>query len=83
MSVLMGRGAALAGRKQFAEAEPLLVQGYEGMKQHQAKIPAANKHCLTDSLERLVELYEATGRRDRAAVLRKDLEQIQGTSSAP
>src|SRR5207245_269157 len=30
-------GEALVGQKQYAAAEPLLVQGYEGMKQREAK----------------------------------------------
>ncbi len=32
-------GTALAGRKQYAEAEPLLIGGYEGLKGREAAIP--------------------------------------------
>src|SRR5262249_39694893 len=32
-------GAALLGQKKYAEAEPLLLKGYDGMKQRVAKIP--------------------------------------------
>ena len=32
-------GTALAGRKQYAEAEPLLIGGYEGLKAREAAIP--------------------------------------------
>ena len=32
-------GGVLLGQKKYADAEPLLLQGYEGMKQREAKIP--------------------------------------------
>jgi tetratricopeptide (TPR) repeat protein len=51
--------ASLLGQKRYAEAEPLLLAGYEGMKQCQATIPAYYKNLLTESLERLVQLYDA------------------------
>jgi hypothetical protein len=68
-------GASLAGQKKYAEAEPLLVQGYEGLKAREAKIPPAVKHRLTEALEQLVQLYEATGKPDEAAKWRKELEE--------
>ena len=49
----------------------MLVQGYEGMKQREAKIPAQGKNRLTDALERLVQLYDAWGKPDQADVWRK------------
>src|SRR5262249_26015412 len=36
-------GGALNGQQRHAEAEPLLVQGYEGMKQRAAEIPIEGK----------------------------------------
>ena len=33
-------GGSLMGQKKFAEAEPLILAGYEGMKAREAKIPA-------------------------------------------
>ena len=67
-------GGALLGQKKYTDAEPLLLQGYEGMKQREAKIPAVGKVRLTEALEWLVQLYEATGRKDKAAEWRKKLE---------
>jgi len=32
-------GGSLLGQKKYAEAEPLLLSGYEGMKQREVKIP--------------------------------------------
>jgi hypothetical protein len=67
-------GAALLGQKKYAEAEPLLVHGYEGMNQRQGKIPSPHKVRLTEALERLVRLYEAWEKPDQAAKWRKEWE---------
>jgi hypothetical protein len=45
-------GASLAGQKKYAQAEPLLVSGYIGLKQHQATIPSARRHVLCEGGER-------------------------------
>ena len=50
-------GAALSGQKKFAEAEPLLIAGYKGMKQRESTIAAAAKIRVTEALQRLVDLY--------------------------
>jgi serine/threonine protein kinase/tetratricopeptide (TPR) repeat protein len=67
-------GGTLAGQKQYAEAEPLLLQGYEGMRQRAAKVPPAHRHRFTEVLERLVQLYDAWGKKDQAAEWQKQLE---------
>jgi tetratricopeptide (TPR) repeat protein len=59
-------GDALLAQKKYAEAEPRLVQGYEGMKQREAKIPPPAKVRLTEAGERLVRLYAAWGKPDEA-----------------
>ena len=67
-------GDALLGQKKYAAAEPLLLAGYEGMKQREAKIPPSGKVRLTQALERLVQLDEALQKKDEAAKWRKELE---------
>jgi tetratricopeptide (TPR) repeat protein len=59
-------GGALLGQKKYADAEPLLKAGYEGMKAREKTIPPQNKVRLLEAAERLVELYEATERKDEA-----------------
>jgi serine/threonine protein kinase/tetratricopeptide (TPR) repeat protein len=60
-------GGSLLAQKESAEAEPLLLSGYEGMKQREETIPPIiRKSRLTEAIERLVKLYEATGRREKA-----------------
>jgi len=73
-------GGALLGQKKFAEAEPLLVQGYQGMKDRDAKIPPQGKGNLGEGLQRLVQLYEATGDKEKTETWRK---RLQGTQASP
>ena len=60
-----------------------LLAGYLGMKEREAKILAPDKKYLTQSLERLVELYDAWGQPDKAAPWRKELEARQGEGKKP
>jgi dipeptidyl aminopeptidase/acylaminoacyl peptidase len=66
-------GGSLLGQKKYAEAESLLLSGYEGMKQREDRIPQAGKPRLSETLQRLVQLYEATDRPDQAAAWKKKL----------
>ena len=66
-------GDSLLGQKKYAEAESLLVQGYEGMKQREANIPAVYKVRLTEALEGLVQLFEARSNPNEAARWRAEL----------
>jgi serine/threonine protein kinase/tetratricopeptide (TPR) repeat protein len=67
-------GAALAGQKKYAQAEPLLLSGYEGLTLREPLIPKHFKHFVTDALERLVQLYDDWGKKDKAGEWRKKLE---------
>ena len=68
-------GDCLLRQKQYAAAEPLLVAGCEGLKQQQERVPAEHKARLKEAGERLIRLYEATGRAEKAAGLRAELDQ--------
>ncbi len=70
-------GEALLGQKKFTEAEPLLLSGYQGMKQREEKIPPRARIRVSEALERLVRLCEATGKKDEADKWRKELAQRQ------
>ena len=67
-------GEALLDQSKFADAEPLLLSGYQGMKQREDTIPSQDKPRLIKALERLVRLYEAWGKEDEAMKWRKELE---------
>src|SRR5271168_3217830 len=66
-------GAALLGQKKYAEAEPLLISGYEGMKQREAKFPPVVKGWMMENGGRIVELYKAWGKPQKAAEWREKL----------
>jgi eukaryotic-like serine/threonine-protein kinase len=75
-------GAALLHQQRYSEAEPHLLQGYAGMKQRVAQMPPPIRQPrLTEALERLVQLYEATGKKDEAAKWQKELEALKTAPS--
>lgn len=61
-------GGALAGLEKNAEAEPLLLRGYEGMKAREAAIPKAGgpEVFIPEALDRLIALHTATLKPDEA-----------------
>jgi hypothetical protein len=75
-------GAALLGQQKYADAEPLLLKGYEGMKQRADKIPPQSKPRLADAAARLVQLYEATNRPDDAQKWKDELEKLKAAQPA-
>jgi non-specific serine/threonine protein kinase/serine/threonine-protein kinase len=75
-------GGALLEQKKYAKAEPLLLAGYAGMKRHDAEIPPESKGRLTEALEWLVQLYEATGKADEVAKWRKELQAAKAATKA-
>jgi serine/threonine protein kinase/tetratricopeptide (TPR) repeat protein len=66
-------GGALTLQQKYADAEPLLLAGYEGMKQRATKIPVTSKLRLKDAAGRLVQLYDNWGKDAEAAKWRKEL----------
>jgi hypothetical protein len=61
-------GGALLGQKKYAEAEPLLVKGYEGLKTREKTIPkqGGGELRIPEALDRLIELYTAINKPDEA-----------------
>jgi non-specific serine/threonine protein kinase/serine/threonine-protein kinase len=60
-------GASLAGQLRYAEAEPLLLSGYEGMLHWEASIPASDRADLERAGARLVKFYRDWGRPEKAS----------------
>ena len=58
---------------------PLLVEGYSGMKDREAKIPPTAKTRLPEAIQRLVDLYVAWEKPEQAAEWQKQLDQAQAT----
>jgi tetratricopeptide (TPR) repeat protein len=61
-------GESFLGQKKYAEAEPLLLSGYEGMKRREQTMPPDRNITLREAIERVVQLYEAWGKPEKAAV---------------
>ncbi|HEY7326757.1 MAG TPA: serine/threonine-protein kinase [Gemmataceae bacterium] len=59
-------GGALLGQKKYAAAEPLLLKGYEGMKQREKTIQPQGAIRIPEALDRLIELSTATNKPDEA-----------------
>jgi hypothetical protein len=67
-------GACLLAESKFAEAEPLIVSGYEGLKARETRIPPpVAKARLTEAEGRVVRLYEFWGKTVKAAEWRRRL----------
>ena len=70
-------GGALLGQKKYDEARPLLIAGFEGMKQRSGGMVLSNRRVrLSDALDRLIALAEATGRPDEAKAWREEKARI-------
>ncbi len=58
-------GGSLLDQQRYAEAEPLLVQGYHGMDQRLDSIPWSRRAHLSQAAGWLIELSAALGRPDQ------------------
>ena len=70
-------GASLAGQKKYAEAEPLLLAGYQGMNARKDKIAVPDNYHLERAGEWLAQLYQAWGKPQKAAEWRQQLQQTK------
>jgi tetratricopeptide (TPR) repeat protein len=63
-------GAALAGEKRYADAEALLISGFEGMAARKAKIRAHDRPTLEQVGQWVVQLYQNWNQPEKAAAWR-------------
>jgi hypothetical protein len=64
-------GASLTAQTKYAEAEPLLVAGYQGMLQREATIPFEQRPALRAAGDQIAQLYEDWGKLEKAAEWRE------------
>ena len=65
-------GEALFRQQMTAKAEPLLMSGYEGLKQREATMNSESRaRLLKQAGDRIVKFYEASGKAEQAAEWRK------------
>jgi tetratricopeptide (TPR) repeat protein len=60
-------GASLAGQKKYAEAEPLLLEGYQGMLARKDRIGVPDWYHLERADEWIINLYQDWGKPAKAA----------------
>ena len=72
----MRLGATLMAKRNYEEAEPLLISGYEGMRQRESGI-RDRYIVLEESIQSLVQLFEDTFRFEKAAEWRTKLTVVQ------
>jgi serine/threonine protein kinase len=70
-------GAVYMGQELYEKAEPLLLQGYEGMKQREAVLPLDEKPRLVEVGERIVRFYEVTQQPEKARAWRGKLVTVK------
>jgi len=76
-------GSVLMRQKKYADAEPLLIDGYQGFKQREATLPPNFKGFMNAFLKRLIELYDEWGKPDEAAKWKAQLPKTEAKSSKP
>jgi len=64
-------GASLSGQKKYAEAEPLLLEGYQGMLARKDRIAVPDWYNLDRAGEWIAQLYQAWGKPQEAAKWQK------------
>ncbi|HTT62820.1 MAG TPA: hypothetical protein VMG35_13290, partial [Bryobacteraceae bacterium] len=75
-------GASLAGQKKYAEAEPLLIDGYQGVAARKDSISAEDRYHLDRAHSWIVQLYEAWGKPEKAAEWKQKPQSTKSTASA-
>jgi serine/threonine protein kinase/tetratricopeptide (TPR) repeat protein len=73
-------GAALLTQKKYAEAEPLLIEGYDGLTARVGQIPRPLAgHRVAEACQRIVRLYDAWGQPEKAGLWRTKLLGTRGS----
>jgi eukaryotic-like serine/threonine-protein kinase len=78
-------GSCLLGQKKYAEAEPLLLAGYQGMKERESTMSTLSKErdFLNAAINPIIRLYNATDRPEEAAKWRAKLPASNSPPAAP
>jgi hypothetical protein len=84
-SIEAAHGACLAGQKKYDEAEPLLLDAIEGLRDCEDKAlqpltperRGVEAGKIDEALNWLVRLYDERGKPDEAAKWRKELEAVR------
>lgn len=75
-------GSVLLRQKQYADAEPLLLSGHNGLVQHREAIPLLSRSSVIDAGDWIVQLYRSWGQPAKAAEWQAKLEKDKNNSIA-
>jgi tetratricopeptide (TPR) repeat protein len=75
-------GASLAGQKKYPEAEPLLLEGYQGMLARRDRMGVPGWSHLDRAREWIVQLYQDWGKPEKAAEWREKLKPTKVSDAA-
>ena len=64
-------GGFLLIQKNYAAAEPYLLQGYQGLKDREDRIPETSRRRIDEARARIIALYDAWGKPEKADEWRK------------
>jgi serine/threonine protein kinase len=73
-------GASLLGQKKYPEAQTVLLEAYEGLKQPTQYLSLVVRRDQIEALGWLVQLYDEWGKPDDAAKWRKELEAAKAAA---
>src|SRR4029077_14531215 len=66
------RGASLTGQKKYAEAEQLLLEGFQGLAARKNRVGVSHWYHVDRAHEWLVKLYQDWGKPEKAAEWKKN-----------
>jgi tetratricopeptide (TPR) repeat protein len=66
-------GGLLMDSQRYSDAEPFLIQGYEGMAARMDRIPPVARAQVAEAGRKIISLYEAWGRQEDASAWRARL----------
>jgi len=75
-------GASLAGQGKYADSEPLLLAGYEGLIKRLPTIPVVYRFNVEYAGAWIVEMYQDWGKLEKAADWAQNLQQASAAVSS-
>jgi hypothetical protein len=76
-------GASLLAQKRYAEAEPQLLAGHQGLKTRAQSVSLQGRARMSLTAEQLAQLYDATGKSDKAEAWRTTARELQAAGQEP
>ncbi len=76
-------GGVLMQQNKNAEAEPLLIKGYEGLAARESSIPPQGRLRVAEALQRLIKFYRATDKTDQAEKYSRLLTEFESRDAKP